>query len=36
VTYGLGLERLTEYPPDLLLDSLEELPDHLQGNGSGR
>ena len=26
VTYGLGLERLAEYPPDLLLDSLEQLP----------
>jgi phosphoglycolate phosphatase len=32
VTYGLGLERLAEYPPDLLLDSLEELPRHLNGN----
>jgi phosphoglycolate phosphatase len=35
VTYGLGLEKLAEYPPDLLLDSLEELPAHLDGN-SGR
>ena len=34
VTYGLGLERLTEYPPDLLLDSLEELPAYLRRNGS--
>jgi phosphoglycolate phosphatase len=32
VTYGLGLERLAEYPPDLLLESLEELPRHLNGN----
>lgn len=36
VTYGLGLERLAEYPPDLLLDSLEELPGHLDGNGLRR
>jgi phosphoglycolate phosphatase len=36
VTYGLGLEKLTEYPPDLLLDSLEKLPAHLNGNGSRR
>jgi phosphoglycolate phosphatase len=36
VTYGLGLERLAEYPPDLLLDSLEELPTHLDGNGRRR
>jgi phosphoglycolate phosphatase len=36
VTYGLGLERLAEYPPDLLLDSLAELPAHLAGNGSHR
>jgi phosphoglycolate phosphatase len=34
VTYGLGLERLAEYPPDLLLDSLAELPAHLNGHGS--
>jgi phosphoglycolate phosphatase len=32
VTYGLGLGRLAEYPPDLLLNSLEELPRHLNGN----
>jgi phosphoglycolate phosphatase-like HAD superfamily hydrolase len=36
VTYGLGLEKLTEYPPDLLLDSLDKLPAHLNGNGSRR
>jgi phosphoglycolate phosphatase len=29
VTYGLGSERLAEYPPDLLIDSLTELQDHL-------
>jgi phosphoglycolate phosphatase len=34
VTYGLGLGKLAEYPPDLLLDSLEELPAHLDGHGS--
>lgn len=32
VTYGLGSERLAEYPPDLLLASLEELAGHLDGN----
>jgi phosphoglycolate phosphatase len=32
VTYGLGLEKLAEYPPDLLLDSLEQLPAHLNGH----
>jgi phosphoglycolate phosphatase len=36
VTYGLGLDRLADYPPDLLLDSLEELPAYLNGNGSHR
>jgi len=34
VTYGLGSERLADYPPDILLDSLTELPRHL-GNHSG-
>src|SRR5712691_7217420 len=29
VTYGLGSERLADYPPDILLDSLAELPRHL-------
>jgi phosphoglycolate phosphatase len=29
VTYGLGSHRLAEFPPDLLLDSLAELPPHL-------
>ena len=29
VTYGLGSHMLAEYPPDLLLDSLAELPAHL-------
>jgi phosphoglycolate phosphatase len=29
VTYGLGSHLLGEYPPDLLLDSLTELPLHL-------
>jgi len=30
VTYGLGSHRLAEYPPDLLLDNLAELPAHLR------
>jgi phosphoglycolate phosphatase len=29
VTYGFGLEGLREHPPDILLDSLMELPKHL-------
>jgi len=29
VSYGLGSDRLAEYPPDLLLDSLTELPAYL-------
>jgi len=29
VTYGLGRDRLAEYPPDLLVDSLVELVSHL-------
>jgi len=36
VTYGLGLEKLAQYPPDLLLDSLADLPEHLNGHGSRR
>jgi phosphoglycolate phosphatase len=31
VTYGLGLDRMSEHPPDLLLDSLIDLPSHLNG-----
>ncbi len=31
VTYGLGSHRLGEFPPDLLLDSLAQLPSHLNG-----
>ncbi len=34
VTYGLGSARLADYPPDILLDSLTELPFHL-GDHSG-
>jgi phosphoglycolate phosphatase len=33
VTYGLGLEGLRANPPDLLVDSLEELPSRLKGGG---
>jgi phosphoglycolate phosphatase len=31
VTYGLGSERLVQHPPDVLLDSLMELPPLLNG-----
>jgi len=31
VSYGLGLESLRANPPDLMLDSLAELPAHLNG-----
>ncbi len=30
VTYGLGSHRLAEYPPDLLLDTLADLPARLR------
>jgi phosphoglycolate phosphatase len=32
VTYGLGTESLKQFPPDLMLDSLTELPAHLDGH----
>ena len=31
VSYGLGSERLVEFPPDLMVDSLLELPAHFDG-----
>ena len=31
VSYGLGAESLRAHPPDLMLDSLAELPAHLNG-----
>jgi len=34
VTYGLGSERLAEFPPDLLVDSLEELVVHFSGRAA--
>ncbi len=34
VTYGFGSHRFTEFPPDILVDSLTELLPHLSG-GSG-
>jgi phosphoglycolate phosphatase len=34
VTYGLGLEGLHANPPDLLVDSLAELPGRLNGDGT--
>jgi phosphoglycolate phosphatase len=36
VTYGLGSERLVQHPPDVLLDSLTELPPLLSGNANAR
>ncbi len=36
VTYGLGSERLADVPPDLLIDSLTELPACLDGQPPGR
>jgi len=32
VTYGLGADGLRENPPDLMLDTLTELPSHLNGH----
>jgi phosphoglycolate phosphatase len=34
VTYGLGRESMRADPPDLMLDSLAELPSHLNGHGA--
>ncbi|HKV04239.1 MAG TPA: HAD-IA family hydrolase [Candidatus Acidoferrales bacterium] len=34
VSYGLGTEGLRDHPPDLMLDSLADLPGHLSGRGS--
>ena len=31
VTYGFGSHRLSEFPPDLLVDNLTELLPHLSG-----
>ena len=31
VSYGLGMEGMRAHPPDLMLDSLMELPDYLSG-----
>ena len=31
VSYGLGMEGMKAHPPDLMLDSLVELPGHLGG-----
>jgi phosphoglycolate phosphatase len=36
VTYGLGTEGLRTHPPDLLLDSLTDLPAHLNGGSAAR
>jgi phosphoglycolate phosphatase len=35
VTYGLGSSRLADYPPDLLVDSLTELPPYLDLEQAG-
>lgn len=32
VSYGLGLDGMRAHPPDLMLDSLAELPAHLHAN----
>jgi len=32
VTYGLGSERLADFPPDILVDSLNELPAFLKNS----
>jgi len=32
VSYGLGAKGLREHPPDVMVDSLEELPQHLNGS----
>jgi phosphoglycolate phosphatase len=32
VSYGLGTESLRLHPPDIMLDSLDELPAYLNGN----
>ena len=34
VSYGLGTDGLRAHPPDIMLDSLEELPLHLNGAAS--
>ncbi len=34
VSYGLGLKGLRAHPPDVMVDSLVELPSHLNGFGS--
>jgi phosphoglycolate phosphatase len=34
VTYGLGSARLVEFPPDILVDSLADLPFHLDDHFS--
>ena len=31
VSYGLGMEGMRAHPPDLMLDNLVELPEHLNG-----
>lgn len=36
VTYGLGSAQLTKHPPDLLLDSLVELPSYLDHHRSSK
>jgi phosphoglycolate phosphatase len=36
VTYGLGIEGLGVHPPDIMLDSLMELPPYLNGRAAAR
>jgi phosphoglycolate phosphatase len=35
VTYGLGSARLAEFPPDILIDTLAELPGYLSDHFPG-
>jgi phosphoglycolate phosphatase len=34
VSYGLGMEGMKAHPPDLILDNLVELPEHLNGRAA--
>jgi phosphoglycolate phosphatase len=34
VSYGLGFEGMRAHPPDIMLDSLIELPGHLDGSAN--
>jgi len=36
VSYGLGTDGLRAHPPDIMLDSLTELPAYLNGHAASR